>query len=218
MGKTFQERQSERELAKASRRVPRESHGSTMADAFILAELALESKEMQEQPEPERQSDSELLISNEITLGPVPEDIALEPQSLNETDNSPALFLPGYRTKPPAMQSLPIPFPTARDSGQQASIPSQVGSSQSTQQRPLRPQPDRGPEEMPKPPVPLTEEQQTLCAWIYLRRQIKAEKYLDQRERLYLINQILSIGIGILSIVGGVLAIRNGLNAAAKDY
>lgn len=117
--------------------------------------------------------------------------------------------------KTPEMQSMTAPVQTAIG-------PQSSGQSTDFQSRPVRPGQRREDrvqmEEMSKPPVALTPEQQELCAWMYLRRQRESEKLMIAERRLGVVSQIVSIGVGILTIVGGILAVRQGLRAAANDY
>lgn len=69
---------------------------------------------------------------------------------------------------------------------------------------------------IPAPPVPLTQEQQEMVAMIYLAEQYYAAIERRRERKLFFFNQWVTVVIGILGIVGGSLAIRNGFNAASE--
>lgn len=66
------------------------------------------------------------------------------------------------------------------------------------------------------PPVPLTEEQRDIYSWMFLVECQEAMQDAKRERRLARWNQWTTLVISILGIVGGSIAIRNGLNAAAE--
>lgn len=209
--KSFEEVSRSLSRAKEDRKRQTAAASTALAAAF--------EKEFSQHPELVEQTGEGPSYLREVSTGILSEEALMDLRPLENQTPIPVLPLPELPVpKLPAMQSLQPQFLTAPGPGQQPLLPGQPGQNNPSFQRQIRPPQDRPVDDMPKPPVPLTDEQQLICAWIYLRRQVKAEKYAERREKLFLVEKVVSIGVGLLSIVGGILAIRNGLKSAARDY
>lgn len=66
------------------------------------------------------------------------------------------------------------------------------------------------------PPVPLTPEQAELYSWMFLLERYDAMKAAKRDRNVAFWNQCATLVISVLGIVGGTMAIRNGLRAASE--
>jgi hypothetical protein len=120
----------------------------------------------------------------------------------------------------------PAPPIVAQASGQNVMVSSTIPIADPVNQqfRPRAPMDDRRSQApkvdnsgcIPVPPVPLNHEQQEMVAMIYIAEQYYAAMERRRERRLMFFNQWATLIISVLGIVGGGLAIRNGLNAATE--
>lgn len=185
-----------------------EAKGNAMQQAFERAQQET-IPDLTDQGDTEQEQPADLDHSEKLTEAAI---------KLARDDPPPFItppFVPAPSVpKPPVMQSTQPSVLTAP-----AQVQSLPPDPTLQRQRPLQRKEDRATfEEMGKPPVPLTPEQQELCAWIYLRRQLRAEELMLAERRLGIISQVVGITLGLVSIAGGIIAVRQGLRAAANDY
>lgn len=141
---------------------------------------------------PEEVNDQELIIEKQAMSGPA-NNIRMPGEPTSFQPSVPSMFQPLVP---------PIPDPAAQV----------FRPKQRVDDRSLQPKTEQSP--CPVPPVPLTQEQLEIYSWIFLSERYEAIRACRLSNRIGLFNQCATLAISILGIVGGSLAIVNGVRSA----
>jgi len=132
-------------------------------------------------------------------------DLVAEPKMLVPTQPQTA-SVPPMLPQPP-MPSVPIPDPIGQP----------FRSRRDDRAPPQQTRMEKACATAQVPPVPLTEDQTDIYSWMFILDCYEAMNHARRERRMAMVNQCVNLIISVLGIIGGTIAIRNGIRAASES-